>query len=346
MINENGFIINSEILTHFNKKVNFEDKEHLFNYHLFNFQKKLKSMFSYENLPDTIKERNLEFCTQGSYSIFFKYENKIYNSYGGLGGVPDFNYLPTIATITIPALPQLPKQWRIDWGYDFETQANKNLDVCVVMPNDSLFMGVTPTNSYYASQLVENDLTLNCNLINLRLMNLLYARDDDAYKSLEEVIDNLKQGKISAAIADAMLVDCIKSLPFSNNQGNNIVQLLEQRQYIKGSWWNEWGVQSNYNMKRETITSSENILNVDSLLSVTDDMLCCRKNAIDLVNKNFGTNISVNFSSAWRKLRKELELKEKELESNVKNLDKNDNKQVKNFQNLEKNNEKVGEEDD
>lgn len=316
--------------TKFGKIISFEDKDLLFRYHMGNFQKKLRNMFKYENLPETINFRNLELLTQKGYSIIVKYEDNIYSFYGGLGGKPDFNYMPTLATIAVPAIPELPNKWRINWGYEFITEETKDLPECVVIPNDSLFMGVIPTNSYYASQLVENDLTMNCNLINFRLMNLLVARDNDSYNSLMGVIDKLKNGEISAAIDDMLLTECIKSLPFTNNSGNNIVQLLEQRQYIKGSWWNECGVQSNYNMKRETITSSENILNVDSLLPVSDDMLEMRQKGWELANKVLGTKVKVDFDSAWIKLKKELTTKEEILEKEAQSMDKE-------FQNSENN---------
>lgn len=321
---KNGFMFNG--YDDYGKFINFENKDKLFRYHLKNFQKKLRNMFKYDGLPDTIPFRNLELLTQTGYSIIVKHENQFYCVYGGLGGKLDFNYMPTIATIAVPALPKLPIMWRINWGYDYIIPETKKLPECVVIPNDSLFMGTMPSNSYYASQLVENDLTLNCNLINFRLMNLLVARDNDTLKSLNDVIDNLKKGKISAAIDDNMLTECIKSLPFSNNVGNNIVQLLEERQYIKGSWWNEWGVQSNYNMKRETITSSENILNVDSLLPVSDDMLQMRTEAFKIVQKVFGLKVNVDFSSAWKKLKKELETKEQILEQESKNVQNLENK--------------------
>ena len=323
---KDGFIFSGT--SQFGKLISFKDKNRLFNYHMNNFKKKLRKMFEYQNLPDTISFRNLELLTQTGYSIVIKYNGKIYSVYGGLGGRPDFNYMPTIATIEIPALPELPHMWKINWGYEFDIPETKELPECVVIPNDSLFMGVIPTNSYYASQLVENDLTLNCNLINFRLMNLLVARDNDALKSLNDVIFKLEKGEISAAIDDMNMVECIKSLPFTNNQGNNIVQLLEERQYIKGSWWNEWGVQSNYNMKRETITSSENILNVDSLLPISDDMLEMRQKGWELANKVLGCEVKVDFSSAWKKLKKELETKEEILEKEAQ-------EPKENFQNSE-----------
>lgn len=296
----------------FPKMINFEDKENLHRFHIRNMLKKTRKMFSYNGLPDTIPFRYLELLiqTQG-FVVVFEYNNNIYISYGGLGGVPDFNYYPTIAIVNNPAL-NISKTFKINWGYEWESEKNPKTDgVCVVIPNDSLFMGLLPVHSYYASQLVENDLSINCSLINTRLMYLLTADDDDSFQSLKEVIGDLKDGKISAALDKNWLKDGIKSLPFGSGASTNaLIQLLEERQYVKGSWWNELGVQSNYNMKRETITSSENILNVDSLLPASDDMLECREKALKLVNETFGTNITVDFSSAWKKIQKEIELKE------------------------------------
>ena len=315
--------------------VDFEDKEKLFLYHLAVFRKRLLRMFKWEGLPEEITERNLELQTQNCYSIIVEHKGKLFMQFGGLGGFPDFNYMPTFATIANPAQPDLPHKFRIYWGYEFSRPELEGLPYCVVIPNDSLFMGTLPTNSYYASQLTENDLTLNCNLINFRLMNLLVAGNQDAYKSLKGIMEDLKKGKISSALDDRFLSDKILSLPFGKNEGNTIVQLLEQRQYIKGSFWNEWGVQSNYNMKRESITSSENILNVDSLLSTTDDMLEMRKKAIERIDKIFNVKLDVDFSSAWKKLRKELKTKEDILQKEAEepkenpNIGKEENKEDK-----------------
>ena len=66
-------------------------------------------------------------------------------------------------------------------------------------------------------------------------------------------------------------------------------------------------------MKRETITANENILNVDSLLPLCDIMLDCRKKGVEEINKKFGTDISVDFSSSWKKLRNEIKITESQL---------------------------------
>ena len=307
----------------FGKRIDFKDKERLYRFHIRNFQKKLNNMFEYENLPETITNRYLELLIQvNGFAIIFQKDEKTYCSFGGLGGKPNHEYMPTLATIANPFLG-ISGKWAIDWGYGIDSKLNgeKIEGECVVIPNDSLFMGTIPVNSYYATQLIENDLTMNCNLINLRVMNLIYAKDEDVKKSLDEVIEDLENGKIKSALDENFFEDGIKSTPFgSNGSANNIVQLLEQRQYIKGSWWNEWGVQSNYNMKRESITSSENILNVDNLIPLTDSMKDFREKSWELANKKFGLSVKVDFSSAWKKLKKELNLKEEKLENEAKGM--------------------------
>jgi hypothetical protein len=53
-------------------------------------------------------------------------------------------------------------------------------------------------------------------------------------------------------------------------------------------------------MKRESINSNESQLNDDMLHPLIDDMLRMRREALDQVNEMFGTNITVDFNSAWK----------------------------------------------
>ena len=52
-------------------------------------------------------------------------------------------------------------------------------------------------------------------------------------------------------------------------------------------------------MKREAIGDSESALNRDSLLPLCEDMLRCRQEDVDKVNSLYGTDITVDFDSAW-----------------------------------------------
>ena len=93
----------------------------------------------------------------------------------------------------------------------------------------------------------------------------------------------------------------IKTQPYGITSNTNILtNLIESEQYIKASWYNDLGLNANYNMKRESINSGESQLNDDALLPLVDDMLRCRQNAIKKVNEKFGTNISIDLYSAWK----------------------------------------------
>ena len=302
------------------------DGESLYKFHYRNSFRKTLSMFEYENLPDTISKRDIELNTQSvGYSAWFKFEDKVYCSYCRLGGIPKYNYLPSKAIITNPYLK-----------YFAELEIDKD---CVIMPNDNMYMGLSEINSYYSYQLKDNDISRRMLMINLRAMTLLTAEDDDDYQNCVDFIKDLEKGKLSA-IHSSAFKDRISALPYSSqHSAQTLIQIIEDKQYIKGSWLNELGVQSNYNMKRETITSNENILNVDGLLPLTDEMLECRKEAIDKVNKMFGLDISVDFSSSWSKIRKEIKISEERQEKEVQNLNNDKFTNMNNEDKGEDNNE-------
>ena len=97
--------------------------------------------------------------------------------------------------------------------------------------------------------------------------------------------------------------------PPSNN-GSYLTQFIELHQYLKGSFYNEIGLNANFNMKREALGDGESSLNEDSLLPLCDEMLRCRQEDIKKVNEMFGTDITVEFDSSWAQnvIEKELTL--------------------------------------
>ena len=62
-------------------------------------------MFKWNGLPDTIPQRVIELQIQNNgYTTFFEYENNLYVAWGSLGGVPNYNYMPTISIVANPYL--------------------------------------------------------------------------------------------------------------------------------------------------------------------------------------------------------------------------------------------------
>ena len=279
----------------------FGDKQQCVDRYIRYMLNRTNQMFAYDGLPDTINERQLELHNQiNGYTIWFNIdedeivqndesrhlEGGLYALYGGLGGVIDLNGDMTWATV---AHPRLKQSKRLKIGEE-----------CVVMRNDSLMMGLLPLYERYATQLMENDITMNMADIESRIVTLMTAGNDKTKISADLFMADIIKGKFSI-ITDKSFSEelALKTLPFANNANNTITNLIELQQYIKASLYNEIGLSANYNMKRESINSGEAQLGKDSLLPLIDDMLHSREEALDDINRIFGTNITVKFHSAW-----------------------------------------------
>lgn len=274
---------------------NFADKYNCIQQHITYMLNRTQSMFKWEGLPDTITERALELYLQtNGNTCFYKHEGSLYVFTGGLGGEPDVYYMPTIYTIANPAL-KLSKNLKI--GVD-----------CVVMPNDSMYLGLIPLFSRYATMLTENELSIKLALTNSRIIDIISAPDDRTKTSAEKYLQDIEDGK-QGIIAENAFLEGLKSQPYGHTGSTSLLtNLIEMEQYIKASWFNDLGLNANYNMKRERLNMIESQMNHDSLLPLIDDMLKNRKQAIEKVNEMFGTNITVDFASSWEDNMQELEM--------------------------------------
>ena len=245
-----------------------------------------QAMFEWSGLPDTVPERSLELYLQiYGHCCFTSVDNNYYVFYGGLGGEPDAYYMPTIYTVANPAL-----------NYTANLKINEE---CIVIPDDTMYMGLMPIFDRYAKQMTETELSLHIATINSRIIDLITAPDDKSKMSAEKYLQDVIDGKLGI-IAENAFLDGIRAQPYgSTSNSNNITNLIELMQYQKASWWNEIGLNANYNMKRESLNSAESQLNNDSLLPLVDDMLNCRKKAAEKINDLYGLEISVDLASSW-----------------------------------------------
>ena len=84
-----------------------------------------------------------------------------------------------------------------------------------------------------------------------------------------------------------------------SSYSNTLTDLIEYEQYLKASWFNEIGLDANYNMKRERISNDEVNQNSDALIPLIQNMYNSRVECIENVNKCFGLDISVELTSIW-----------------------------------------------
>lgn len=93
------------------------------------------------------------------------------------------------------------------------------------------------------------------------------------------------------------MIEGLKALPMS--AGTDLTDLIELEQYLKASMYNEIGLNSNFNMKRERLTTAEVSMNTDNLYPLVDDMLALRREMVDNMNKMYGLSVEVEFNSSW-----------------------------------------------
>lgn len=246
-----------------------------------------QSMFEYKGLPDTIPEQVFERMLQKNGSVFVtKVDGNLYAFTGGEGGEPDVYYRPTIYTVANPAL-DLSEQYVIDKDG-------------ILVANDTFKWGLIPMLSKYGTLLVENEISLRSIIIYLRIVALISASDDKTKASADMFLEKVVKGDLSV-VAESPFFDGVKVQTLGNSSTAYIQQFIELEQYLKGSLYNELGLNANYNMKRESLTKGETALNEDFLMPLCDDMLNCRKIGCDKINEMFGTEISVEYSSTWKK---------------------------------------------
>lgn len=295
---------------------NFKNKQLCVRNNMLYMLSKTSRMFKYENLPKTIDKRLLELWLQSiGYLCCFKAktlsngrlqpltedlkgEGDLYICFGDWGGELDGNYLPKQFIVANPV-----------YG-SFILEVGKN---CVIIKNDSTLIGLTPLCRRYATAITETELSLKISSVLTRLMTIVATSDKSTKESYETMITKLEEGDLLSVFSSKALMDeeVIKSLFNGQNNNQSITQLIELLQYYKASWFNELGLNANYNMKRESLNSSESQLNDDALLPFVDDMLLSRQESFDKINEMFGTNIQVDLGLSW-KLKKDEMIQEVE----------------------------------
>ena len=292
------------------------DKKELIKSYVMQMLGNTVEMFKYNGLPESIPAKEIEILHQINGSCVWKKVNdKLYVFFAGLGGVLNEYYHPTCAIISNPYL-----------NYSADLEIDKD---CVVTFNDKLRRSLMPLFNKYAVLLAENDISIRFALVNARIPYLAIANDDNTKDSIIKVFDNIWNGtKLDVVLSSKLLnKDGMLTAEFGQKATTNIKDLMEMRQYLKSSWFYEIGIPSNYNMKRESLNSNETTMDESVLLPYIDDMLETRRKGLEKVNQMFGTNITVELSSSWKKIREEIknELKRQKVESQTNNDDSSTN---------------------
>lgn len=311
------------------KIYDFRDKAEGVKFYIENTLNKTVTMFNYKNLPETLPEREFELMLQiiGKCIVAKDNDGNIVAFSGNYGAECDTYYRPKTFLVNNP------------WA-----NVNKEFtfgEDCVLVRNDPLDRGLIPIIKKHGAMSTEVDLSIWLAAINLRAIYAIMAGSESEAESAELFLKQIEEGK-PGVIIEEMFSNGIKTQPFANSSNGYITQLIELKQYVDGKFLNDIGLNSNYNMKRERLSSNETELNEDSLRPLIDTMLEERQKAVKKINEMFGTDIEVEFNSSWAKYNEDLfeainseevedeteEVEEKLQSEEMKEVD--DDKEVKN----------------
>ena len=244
-------------------------------------------MFEYKNLPETLPQVEIEkrLQTKGHATIY-QYKNNLYVTTGNLNGQELSPYnKPTHVNINVPA-------FNLSQRLEVGTQ-------CAVIYNDDMKTGLLDTINKHGTLMIENEITMLLSTYNARIQTLISAGTDqtisDAQKYLSQIID----GNLGIIGENAFFND-LKTHNAQSAAKQDISQLIQLQQFYKSDLYNEIGLSSLNNMKKERMNIDEVNANNDNIYPYVDGMLRNRMEGLDMVNKLFNGNIEVDFSSTWK----------------------------------------------
>lgn len=244
---------------------------------------KTLTMFLYENLPDTLPIEEIEKILQ-------------LNGTGFITMVDD-------KLVILKGFYNYEKVDIYNRPYEINCYlTNKreyktfNINDGVIIKNDYLERGLLPIFKKWGYLINESETTLIIANRFKRMVKTFIANDDPTAESVKTYLNKVNAGETSV-IMGSVLWDSVKVDGETNS--NTLHELIEYDNYIKSELYKEIGLYSNDNMKKERLITSEVETGVSSIYPLVDNMLNCRKQAIEKINDKFNTNIKVEFTSSW-----------------------------------------------
>lgn len=244
-------------------------------------------MFEYSNLPETLPQVEIEkrLQTKGHATIY-QYKNNLYVTTGNLNGqeLSPYNE-PTYVNINIPAFDL---SQRLEIGKQ-----------CVVIYNDDMKTGLLDTINKHGTLMLENEITMLLSTYNARIQTLISAGTDQTINDAQKYLNQIIDGNLGIIGENAFFSD-LKTHNAQSTAKQDMTQLIQLQQFYKSDLYNELGLSSLNNMKKERMNIDEVNANNDNIYPYVDGMLRNRMDGIKMVNKLFNGNIEVDFSSTWK----------------------------------------------
>ena len=253
---------------------------------------RIMNIFEYENVPEEIDLQSLK--------LFLFFRGKIvFYKIGDEYLIQPFDYTDKLNKYYIPTNGRVVNPWlpigHQNWEFTVEDEAiiyNSTPDVRKFAFHSIVSDLIWKT----ANQLAENDISYYCIQRNHRLIAIFTAESDKQKAECNRILDRLYEGYPDITMEED-LVSHIKVNPITmNSTRSSITELIEFQQYVLANFYHSFGINSNYNLKREQLNSNEIDVNKEVLRLNIDDMLKCREEGVSKINAKYGLDIRVHLN--------------------------------------------------
>lgn len=243
-------------------------------------------------LPETVDETYLKMCVYlGGRCVIFR-DSRGDNALRGLDcstvDKPTIYYMPSKILVVNPTFK----------GYSYQLTPGKDCAVIYCREVDRYQYGRETGGLYgliatHAQLLADNTISINTATKNMRLTNVITANDSLTVKSIDEVLQDMYNGAPYKCVRSS-LVDQLNSVPMTQQTNTQqLLQLIQTRQYIYAHYFEQLGLKTHDQIKKERLISSEVDEGTELAVFNIQDMLDTMQNGIDECNRIFGTEIEI-----------------------------------------------------
>ena len=268
----------------------------------------LRAMFKYHNLPESIPEEAIEkfFVENGMIAAWKLDDNskpgneeffeKLIVSNVDLGTAPNpygKGTQPIVSTLN---------------GY---TKQFTSFDDIAIGYNNKLYKSDLDFCFLVSKTVAELLTSLDCNVINSRDKKIFKVIDDVQKKQIEEAYDNVVDDKPIVVVTNDSLInqlvksetdaDSVELLDLTDVSNSDKLQYIVKAVDDVMRWaYTLYGqaVQGNGKMAQQTVDEIQG--NTSTSFILPNERLKMRKKWVEEVNAKFGTDITVDFSEAWK----------------------------------------------
>ena len=282
----------------------------------------LAPMFKYEGLPDSIPEEFIErfHILNGDIAVWklddknaFRYKDELIVSCCGYANKPDAYGIGEHVIAT--TLSGYVKNDLVDG------------ENCVVIHNNSIYTSDMSIICYFTDMLTEMFTSLKTNIIYSRLKPIFKVSDDKEAAAVKEAFTKIKDDSEPIQItSNNVLVEALAEAGAGNAETIKVLDITDVKnadklQYIVKCiddvfrWFFAMigqAIQGNGKLAQQSVEEVQGTTSMSFILP--NDRLKMRRKGWEKVNALFGTNVSVDFSDAWKtesiKYKKEADIDE------------------------------------